>query len=78
VLVIPKKPYVDFKDFTDKASEAEIAAYFKAISEVIIKLGINETGYRLIANSGANGGQEVPHFHMHILAGEHVGPMVAK
>ena len=39
------------------------------------KLEIEESGYRLITNSGKNGGQEVPHFHIHILAGEKIGSL---
>ena len=40
---------------------------------VITKLNIEKSGYRLITNSGDDGGQEVPHFHIHILAGEKIG-----
>ncbi|MCZ6495746.1 MAG: HIT domain-containing protein, partial [Alphaproteobacteria bacterium] len=40
-------------------------------------LGIAETGYRLLANTGPHGGQEVPHYHVHIFGGAPVGPMVS-
>ena len=40
---------------------------------VINDLNIEESGYRLITNTGEDGGQEVPHFHIHILAGEKIG-----
>jgi histidine triad (HIT) family protein len=43
---------------------------------VIEKLGINESGYRIISNSGVDGGQEVPHFHIHILGGEKIGAKI--
>ena len=39
---------------------------------IIDKLGVRESGYKIIANSGSDGGQEVPHFHIHILGGEKV------
>ena len=76
VLVIPKRSYGCYQDFVEKAEPAEMVAYFRAVSDIAKQLGVAESGYRLIANRGANGGQEVPHFHMHILGGEAVGPMV--
>ena len=39
---------------------------------IIEKLGIKKDGYKIITNSGKNGGQEVPHFHIHILGGQKV------
>jgi len=79
VLVIPKGAYQDFDDFSRKASAEEMARFFKAVATIARdQLGPDQDGYRLIANTGANGGQEVPHFHVHILGGEPVGPMVAK
>src|ERR1700743_1036168 len=60
-LVIPKGAYVSAQDFGEKASEQEIAAVQRAISRVAKDLGVDKTGYRLIANSGGHGHQEVPH-----------------
>ncbi len=78
VLVIPKGEYVSFDDFSAKASEAEIAAFTRAVGEIARAAGVADAGYRLIANAGANGGQEVPHYHVHILGGGPVGPMVCR
>lgn len=39
------------------------------------QLGVQESGYRLIINQGPHSGQEVPHLHMHLLAGRRLGPM---
>ena len=75
-LVIPKGAYVSAQDFGAKASDAEIAAVARAISKVAADLGLAETGYRLIANTGAHGHQEVPHYHVHILGGQPMGKMV--
>ena len=75
-LVIPKGAYVSAQDFGEKASVAEIAAVQRAISKVAKDLGVAETGYRLIANSGAHGHQEVAHYHVHILGGHPMGKMV--
>lgn len=77
VLVIPKQSYESHDDFSARASDAEIAAFTRAVGQIAHDLGIAGTGYRLIANSGLNGGQEVPHYHVHILGGANVGPMVA-
>ena len=77
VLVIPKGAYVSNDDFTANASEAEIAGFFRAVGHVARELGVAEPGYRLIANTGTHGGQEVPHFHVHICAGRLLGRMIA-
>lgn len=78
VLVIPKGAYLSIADFTQKASPEEIAGFFRAVGMVIEKLDIENAGFRTIANTGLNGGQEVPHFHMHLLAGRALGPMIMK
>lgn len=77
VLVIPKGKYLSIVDFGAKASEAEVAGFYRAVSKVANDLGIADGGFRTIANTGANGGQEVPHFHIHLLGGKKIGPMVA-
>jgi len=76
VLVIPKGSYVDWRDFAEKASAEEQAAFTRMIAHVAVVTGIAEGGYRVISNIGSNGHQEVPHLHMHVLGGEPVGPLV--
>lgn len=76
-LIIPKGQYTDIADFSLNAKEEEVAAFTRAIGEVIQKLGLKEKGFRSIANTGQDGGQEVPHFHLHILGGQPIGPMVS-
>lgn len=78
VLVIPKGAYVSHDDFSARASDGDIAAFTRAVGQIARDLGVAETGYRLIANTGLNGGQEVPHYHVHILGGGNVGPMVSR
>tara|TARA_B100001287_G_scaffold251965_1_gene233575 strand:- start:435 stop:785 length:351 start_codon:yes stop_codon:yes gene_type:complete len=75
VLGIPKFPCTTFSDFLKNADDQNISSFFKSIQLVISKLNIEENGYRLITNSGLHGGQEVPHFHVHILAGENIGSL---
>ena len=75
VLGIPKFPCTTFSDFLKNADDQNISSFFKSIQLVISKLNIEENGYRLITNTGEHGGQEVPHFHVHILAGEKIGSL---
>jgi len=78
VLVIPKGKYISIADFGAKASEQEITGFYRALSKVANDLGLVEGGFRSIANTGLNGGQEVPHFHIHLLGGKKIGPMVSE
>ena len=78
-LVIPKGKYIDFDDFTTKASASEIVGLLKGINTVAKKLGISVDkgkGYRALTNINEHGGQEVPHLHFHLFGGEKVGKMV--
>lgn len=65
ILVIPKICVKDFEG-ADSAMLGEISDFIK---EVTAKTGLNKNGYRIITNIGADGGQEVPHLHFHILGG---------
>ena len=79
VLVIPKGAYVTADHFAAEASEAEIIDFWRTFSQIARDLGVTAdagNGYRLIANSGRDGVQDVPHFHMHILAGRPLGRML--
>ena len=76
ILVIPKGAYTDMTDFCTNASAEEQTAYFGAIARVVGIAGLEKSGYRLIANTGTDGHQDVPHLHIHILGGEAVGPML--
>tara|TARA_Y100001935_G_scaffold242815_1_gene233600 strand:- start:17 stop:367 length:351 start_codon:yes stop_codon:yes gene_type:complete len=75
VLGIPKTQCVDYTDFISSSDPKIIIAFFQSVNLVIEKLNIANTGYRIITNSGKDGGQEVPHFHIHILAGEKIGSL---
>ncbi|MEM7701480.1 MAG: histidine triad nucleotide-binding protein [Pseudomonadota bacterium] len=77
-LVIPKGKYVSWDDFSAKASAEEIVGFIRAVGFVAREKGLVEPGYRLLANIGAHGGQEVPHLHVHILGGQFIGPMVMR
>ena len=76
VLVIPKGPYVSMDDFTANAPTDEIAGYMRAVGETARKLGLANPGYRILANIGENGMQEVHHLHIHVFGGKPLGPML--
>ncbi|MGI8943069.1 MAG: histidine triad nucleotide-binding protein [Qipengyuania sp.] len=76
-LVIPKGPYVSWDDFSLRASTEEIAGFVRAVGLVARAKGLVAPGYRLLANVGAHGGQEVPHMHVHIFGGQPFGRMIA-
>lgn len=76
ILVIPKGQYVDLTDFSAKASAVEMEAFHRAVAKIVNDEGLIENGYRAIANSGDHGGQEVPHYHLHLLGGEKLGRML--
>jgi diadenosine tetraphosphate (Ap4A) HIT family hydrolase len=78
ILVIPKGAYVSWDDFSDRASEAEIAGFVRAIGKIAREAELVEPGYRLLANTGPHSGQEVPHLHVHIFGGGPLGPMLAR
>ena len=76
ILVIPKGRYVSIADFGANASEAEIAGFFRAVAKVAKDAGAEADGYRILANHGEDAHQEVPHFHVHIFAGQDLGRMI--
>ena len=76
ILVIPKKSFCSFEDFSKKADSKFIYEFIKSIDLIVEKLELKE-GYRLITNIGKHGGQEVHHFHFHLLSGRPIGKMVS-
>jgi len=77
ILVIPKGPWVSWDDFSAGATDAAIAGFVRAVGHVARAAGMVAPGYRLLANVGQDGHQEVPHLHVHIFAGRPLGPMLA-
>lgn len=77
-LVIPRGAWVSWDDFSAKGSDAEIAGFVRAVGAVARAKGLVEPGYRLLANTGRHGGQEVPHLHVHLFGGEPLGPMIGR
>ncbi|MEM6490750.1 MAG: HIT domain-containing protein [Pseudomonadota bacterium] len=78
VLVIPKGAYVSWADFSANAGDAEIVDFVRAVGATATSLGLDEPGYRILANHAEDAGQEVPHLHIHIFGGKRLGPMLVK
>ena len=77
ILVIPKGEYISLEDFSGNASAEEIIAFHRAVAQIVKDAGLSENGFRGIANAGEHGGQEVPHYHLHILGGKQLGAMLS-
>jgi diadenosine tetraphosphate (Ap4A) HIT family hydrolase len=77
VLVMPRGEYISFHDFSTKASPEEVAHFFRVIHDIAEKLGLQKSGYRIIANHGADASQTIPHFHVHLLGQKRLGPLIA-
>ena len=73
ILVIPKGAYVSWDDFSEHGSAEEIAGFVRAVGHVAREQGLVAPGYRLLANAGADSGQEVPHLHVHLFGGKGSG-----
>ncbi len=78
ILVIPKGAYVCWDDFSAKASDEEIGGFVRAVGHVAREQGLVAPGYRLLANTGGHGHQEVPHLHVHLFGGRQMGAMLPR
>jgi histidine triad (HIT) family protein len=78
LLVIPKGAYVSWDDFSARGSSEEITGFIRAVGQVARAAGLVAPGYRLLANLGQHGHQEVPHLHVHLFGGQPLGPMLAR
>ena len=78
ILVIPKGSYVSWDDFSERGSDAEIAGFVRTVGKVALDAGLVAPGYRLLANVGLDSHQEIAHLHVHIFAGQPLGPMLAR
>ena len=76
VLIIPKGGYSSFDDFSQAASDAEIAGFVRAAGRIAREQGVVADGYRILANHGRDANQEVPHFHLHLFGGKPLGRMI--
>ena len=78
IVLIPKGEYVSVDDFAENASDAELAAFTRAIARIAHQEGVDAGGYRILSNHGAAAHQEVPHFHLHLFGGRDLGAMLLR
>jgi len=78
VLVIPKGPWVSLDDMSAHAGPAFIGGFFRAVGETARAMGVDASGYRIVANNGSDAHQEVPHFHVHVFGGRPLGGMLRR
>lgn len=74
ILIIPNKVIPTVNDVTSE-DQMVLGKLFLTAAKMADELGVSEDGFRLIVNCNRDGGQEVYHLHMHLLAGEPIGPM---
>lgn len=72
ILVVPRRPLPGISHATAE-DEALLGHVMFVAAEVARRVGIAASGYRLVINDGANGGQTVPHLHVHLLGGRALG-----
>ena len=77
ILIIPKGEYENYCDFVTNAKSEEIIHFFKKVAELAKQLGVDLNGFRLITNNGNDANQTVKHFHVHLLAGKKLGPLIS-
>ena len=68
ILIIPKKPLLDISDFLQNADSLYQINFWKSVDEIINILNLRDTGFQIKTHKGKDGGQEVFHFHLHLLA----------
>lgn len=72
VLVIPKKHLTSMMNLTPE-DDMLLGHMFRTAQKLAEELGVAQEGFRLVFNTGVNGGQTVPHLHMHLLGGRELG-----
>ena len=68
ILIIPKRPYSDISDFLQNADNLYQTNFWKSVDEIIDILSLRDKGFQVKTHKGKDGGQEVFHFHLHLLA----------
>ena len=72
ILIVPHKPIPSIAA-VESEDEQVLGHLLVVARKIATDLGVNESGYRLVVNVGPDGGQEVPHLHVHLLAGGKLG-----
>jgi histidine triad (HIT) family protein len=72
ILVVPRAMILNVNEIIPENADV-VAKMFIAVQKIAVQMGFDQTGYRLVMNNGKDGGQEVQHMHLHILAGRKFG-----
>ena len=68
ILIIPKDPYIDVADFLQNAKAQYQTNFWASVNKIIDNLALRDKGFQIKAHKGKDGGQEVFHFHLHLLS----------
>ena len=68
ILIIPKKKFIDIADFLENADPEYQSSFWYSVNKIINKLNLTKKGFQLKSHKGKDGGQEVFHFHLHLLS----------
>jgi histidine triad (HIT) family protein len=72
VLVVPKKPIVRIGE-AEESDVPLLGALLLGVQQVARCLGVLDSGFRVVINHGRDGGETVPHLHVHVLGGRPLG-----
>ena len=68
VLIIPKEPYIDITDFLQNADSQYQSCFWQSVNKIVDHLNLSSKGFQMKTHKGKDGGQEVFHFHLHLLS----------
>ena len=68
ILIIPKKKFIDIADFLENADNDDQSSFWSSVNKIIKNLGLKDKGFQLKTHKGKDGGQDVFHFHLHLLS----------
>ena len=68
VLIIPKDQYIVIADFLQNADSHYQSCFWQSVNKIIDHLNLRPKGFQMKAHKGKDGGQEVFHFHLHLLS----------
>ena len=68
LLIIPKEPFIDISDFLQNSDKLYQSKFWESVDKIINNLGLRDKGFQIKTHKGKDGGQEVFHFHLHLLA----------
>ena len=69
ILIVPKKHVAKIIDFTAEDKDLAAHIFVDVVKEISKKIGVDEKGFRLVINTGEEGGQTVGHLHVHLIGG---------